>query len=100
MSRPHPLILAATALGIAAGIVLSLRPWGALLVQREEAAAVRADLRRTTKERAALEREAAAARSSVGREEKARAAGFRGKGELDLKLPAEETPDQTPGAAP
>lgn len=96
MSKPHPLLLVATALGIAAGIVASLEPWRALLVQREEAEAVRADLWATTKERAALERQAARARSSVGREERARALGYRAPGETDVKPDDASQTSETP----
>ncbi len=87
MANPKPAILAAVALGIAAGIVVSVKPWAAYVEQREERANVQSELDAVRAERKRLEIEEAKSRSEVGRETKARDAGYRAKDERDLNLP-------------
>lgn len=95
MPNPKPAILIATALGVAAGIVFSVKPWAAYLEQREEAKVVGDELKSVRAERARLEREEARSRSSVGRETRARDEGFRAKDEQDITLSraAEKAPE-------
>ena len=92
MPNPKPAILVAVALGVAAGIVVSVKPWAAYMEQREERAAVQAELNEVQLERQRLEIEEAKSRSDVGRETKAREAGFRAKHEQDLELAPEPEP--------
>ena len=88
MANPKPAILVSVAFGVAAGIVMSVKPWSAYLDQRDEAAAVRQELKDARAERARLEREEAKTRTHVGRETKAREANYRNPNERDLNLDA------------
>lgn len=98
MPNPKPAILVAVALGIAAGIAVSVKPWATYAEQREEAKAVRQELEDVRKERKRLEIEEAKSDSDVGRETKARDAGYHAPGEKELKLKDEPSEAPTPPA--